>query len=359
MRWPTRVRETATEWFERAEATPLGRSIVRYQHFRGNRLAGAVTFYGYLSVFPLLVVGFAVTLRVLGADAVAQFEDTVEEYIPGISQELALPEVRQQATTVGAVGLIALVVTGLGWVDAQRASVRAMWGLPDRDDNVVLRKIKDLAALIGLGALIVLSFLATSWATGVASQVLDWLQVERSTAAQTGLHWFGIVLSGLTSVVLMGYLIAGLPRIRMRRKVWLTGALVGGLAFELSKHLLVGYLSGIASRSTYGAFGVPIALAVWIYVMARLIMAVAAWSAEVSGASMVQPRFAEAAVAEANHAAAAAQDEAQTSQAVAPAAETGPAGKDPLGHATRKARWQGVALGALTALALSRLLRRR
>ena len=41
----------------------------------------------------------------------------------------------------------------------------------------------------------------------------------------------------------------------------------------------------------------PIALLVWIYVIARLLMVIAAWTAERCGAPLVQPRFLEAAAA--------------------------------------------------------------
>jgi membrane protein len=69
------------------------------------------------------------------------------------------------------------------------------------------------------------------------------------------------------------------------------------VALELATRLLIGYVSGFASNSTYGAFGVPIALLVWIYVIARLLMVVAAWTADRCDAPLVQPRFVEAAAA--------------------------------------------------------------
>jgi membrane protein len=279
--------------YQRLMQTPLGRSVHRYQHFRGSRLAGSVTFYGFLSIFPLLVLAFAVTLRFLGSEAVTQFEETVDGYIPGISDDLALPQLRSQASQLGLLGAASLAVTGLGWVDAQRASVRSMWGMPDRDENLFIRKIKDAVALVGLGGLVLISFLSTSVVGGLAERTLRLFGVDEGAALDLGLRAASAALAITTAVALMAYLLAGLPRIRMRVRVLLVGALVGGLAFEGGKQLLVGYISNVAANNTYGAFGVPVALAVWIYVMARLVMAVAAWTAEVSGASWVQPRFSE------------------------------------------------------------------
>lgn len=334
---------------DRFNATPLGRSVTRYQHFRGSRLAGSVTFYGFLSVFPLLVLGFAVTLRVLGAEAVEQFEATIEGYVPGIADDLALPELRQQANQLGILGAVTLTITGLGWVDAQRASVRSMWGLPDRHETLVVRKGKDFLALLGLGALVVVSFLASSYVGGLASKSVELLGLDGSALADGGVRVLGALLALVTSILLMAYLISGLPRVRMSGRVLVIGALAGGVAFDASKHLLVGYVSNVATTSTYGAFGVPMALAVWIYVMARLIMAVAAWTAEESGASMVQPRFAEVVKLQA-----AAEPVESPPFEGARRGDEAPAEVD---TARRRGRMQGVVIGAGAIVVLRRLFR--
>jgi membrane protein len=56
-------------------------------------------------------------------------------------------------------------------------------------------------------------------------------------------------------------------------------ALIGAVGFELLKLLLGGYIRGVAARSMYGAFGVPIALLLWINFTAKLMLFCAAWTA--------------------------------------------------------------------------------
>ena len=56
-------------------------------------------------------------------------------------------------------------------------------------------------------------------------------------------------------------------------------ALIGAVGFELLKLLLSGYLQGVAAKSMYGAFGVPIALLLWINFTAKLLLYCAAWTA--------------------------------------------------------------------------------
>lgn len=342
----------------RLQQTPVGKAFHRFSHFRGTRLAGTVTFYGFLSVFPILVLAFSVTLRVVGTDGVAQLEGFVEEYVPGIAEQLALQQVRQSAASLQVVGAATLLITGLGWVDATRASVRSMWGLPDKDGSLVVRKLVDLLAFAGLGVLVAISLVASTWVSGEGERLLEWLNQENSTAGVLASNVLAQVLASLTATALVAYIISGLPRIRIPWRVLLPAALVGGVGLEILKRVLIGYISGFAGNNTYGAFGVPIALLVWIYVIARLLMVIAAWTAERCGAPLVQPRFLEAAAAMR----AAGDEEAEKEEqweaehlAALPAASTG---SDPQRGRSMPTAAAALGAGVLLGLAAGRRVRR-
>ena len=55
--------------------------------------------------------------------------------------------------------------------------------------------------------------------------------------------------------------------------------MLGAVGFELLKLLLGGYMRDVASKSLYGAFGVPVALLLWINLSAKLLLFCAAWTA--------------------------------------------------------------------------------
>lgn len=349
-----RVRSFIGHWLGWARHTPIGEAFHRFNHFRGTRLAATVTFYGFLSVFPLLVLGFSVALRIVGTEGVAELEEFVEQYVPGIADDLALQQVRASAASLQIVGVATLLVTGLGWVDATRASVRSMWGLPDRDGNVVVRKLVDLLALVGLGALVALSLVASTWVSGAGERLLRWVNQDDSTVGLVASNVLAQALALLTASLLVAYVISGLPRILMQWRVLLPAALVGGLALEGLKRLLIGYISGFASNNTYGAFGVPIALLVWIYVIARLLMVIAAWTAERSHAPLVQPRFIEAA-----EAMRAAGDLAEAKKEEQWEAEHLPGRAPGASEPRRTPRARDLALGAVVGVALGGALRRR
>jgi membrane protein len=81
--------------------------------------------------------------------------------------------------------------------------------------------------------------------------------------------------------VLFTYLQTALPRILLPRKVVLIAALAGGIVFYLAQRLGNVYVNHvIGANAAYGALALPLALLVWIYLMTRVIMLVAAWTKE-------------------------------------------------------------------------------
>jgi membrane protein len=121
-----------------------------------------------------------------------------------------------------------------------------------------------------------------------ADQVLGWLGIDdgggwwisRTTALVVGL---------VSSAVLFGYLLAGLPRIPVPIRVLLPVAALGGLVFELLKQLVTQYAVRAVPDNTYAAFAVPLALLAWIYLVARLLMFLAASTAEWAAEHSAQP----------------------------------------------------------------------
>jgi len=83
--------------------------------------------------------------------------------------------------------------------------------------------------------------------------------------------------------VLFLYMQTALPRIVLPRKVALIAALAGGVAFYLAQRLGNLYVEHvIRANAAYGAVALPLALLVWIYLMTRVIMLIAAWAKEAS-----------------------------------------------------------------------------
>ena len=265
----------ATRLIRRLKASRPARAAMRYNELRGNRLAGAVSFYGFVSLFPLLIIAAAVIAGAVGPEGVADLQDIVNENLPGL--DLNVESFANRATTIGLVGGVILLWTGLSWVDATRAAVRSMWELDDQPGNVVVRKMLDLAALAGLGLVLAVSWSASVFVGSAADEVLDHLGFGIGDALSRAV---ALMLAILASSALFAYMLSGLPRIRVPWRVLVHIALAGGLGFELLKQLVAQFAFVIAPDNTYAAFAVPLALLAWIYLVTRLLMLLAAFSAE-------------------------------------------------------------------------------
>jgi membrane protein len=254
-----------------------------FEHFNdvgSNRLAGAVTFFGFLALFPLLTVALAVAAAVLTDNRVNDLQQKIAEQIPGLSKQLNLHEVAANAGTVGLVSGFILLVSGLGWVDTTRVSIRSSWYLPLEPGNVIVRKFWDTVVLIGLGLVGGVSLGASIAAGALTGQAAKWLGLEGSTAGRVTLAVIAFVIAVAADLLVFSYLLVGLPRVfGQPRRVVLEAALMGAIGFEVLKQALAAYIAGVATKSVYGAFGTPIALLLWINFICRWLLYCVAWTA--------------------------------------------------------------------------------
>lgn len=253
-----------------------------YEHLdarRWTRLAAAITFKSFLALFPMLAVGAAIGAALLSHDQMKQLQQVLTEQVPGISDQLKLQELVDHAGTVGLIAGAALLFTGAGWVGTLRESLRAMWGLDEDPGNLLVRRGTDLGSLLGLGVVGLLSFGGSAFALTAVTWV-----AERAGFAEGGIGTVLIRVAAYTGAVaadflLLCYVLTLLPRVRPPRRATVAAALQGAIGFELLKLLLGGYLKGVAAKNIYGAFGVPIAMLLWISFMTKLLLYCAAWTA--------------------------------------------------------------------------------
>ncbi|MFC1417056.1 YihY/virulence factor BrkB family protein [Streptacidiphilus cavernicola] len=254
-----------------------------YRHFSdagGNRLAGAVTFFGFLALFPLLTVAMAIAAATLTSGRVQEFQRSIEKQVPSLAHSLDLDSLVRHSGTVGLVGGALLLVSGLGWVDTTRVCIRTVWRLPIEPGNPVLRKLLDVGVLIGLGLVGAVSVAASALTTALTGQAARWVGIEHSSWGAALLGAAGFVIAVGADMLMFGYLLVGLPRIPgQRKRVVLQGALLGAVGFELLKLLLSAYLRNVAGKSMYGAFGTPVALLLWIDFIFRWLLFCVAWTA--------------------------------------------------------------------------------
>ncbi|MET7861496.1 YihY/virulence factor BrkB family protein [Streptomyces sp. NPDC005318] len=260
--------------------THAWRSYERLDRVHWTRLAAAITFISFLALFPLIAVGAAIGAATLTTEQLDKIEKKVAEQVPGISDQLGIDNLVAHAGTVGLIAGVVLLFTGVGWIGAMRDCLRAVWERDDVDEgNPVLRKLKDAGLLLGLGGAALVTLAASTAGSTAVGWTARLVGLSDRGAGGVLLQTAALVVAALADFLLLLYLLTLLPGVKPPRRRLVTAAVIGAVGFELLKLLLGSYMKGVASKSMYGAFGVPIALLLWINFTAKLLLFCAAWTA--------------------------------------------------------------------------------
>ncbi|NLU66808.1 YihY/virulence factor BrkB family protein [Streptomyces sp. HNM0574] len=278
MDWLTRlpVIGPVAAWFFR---TRLWHVYLHLDARKWTRLAAALTFTSFLALFPILAVGAAIGAATLTPSRMKTVQDWMADQVPGISDQLDLQSLVDNAGTVGVVAGVLLLVTGVGWAGTLRECLRAMWDLEEDPGNPVVLKLRDLGVLVGLGAIGLLSMAGSTFAVSAVNWTASRMGLVEGGVGTVLLRLAGYAAAVAVDFVLLCYVLTLLPRVSPPRRATVWAALMGAVGFELLKALLGGYLQGVAAKNMYGAFGVPIALLLWISFMAKLLLFCSAWTA--------------------------------------------------------------------------------
>jgi membrane protein len=259
--------------------THAWRSFERLDRVKWTRLAAAMTFTSFVALFPLLTVGAAVAAATLSEQQQKDLQDKIAEQVPGISDQLDIQGLVNNAGTIGLIAGAVLLFTGIGWAGSMRDSLRAVWELPDEEENPFLRKAKDLGILVGLGGAVLVTLATSTIASAMVGWITQQIGIDKDGWGGVLLYVIAFLVSVFADFLLLLYVLTLLPGVEPPRRRLVVAALTGAIGFEVLKTLLSGYMQGVAAKSMYGAFGVPVALLLWINFTSKLVLFCAAWTA--------------------------------------------------------------------------------
>ncbi|UYM03942.1 YihY/virulence factor BrkB family protein [Solicola gregarius] len=266
-------------WFDHVMSTQE-----HYTRVHGNLLSGAATYFGFLSFFPILALGFAVIGKVSEyyPDAQDSMIDAIESVFPGIVSEngadgtISLEQIENSAGAVGLIGVVALLYSGLGWLSGLREGLVAAFEVPATEKyNFVVGKLVDLLTLAVIGFVLILSVGVAGAATGFADAILDFIPMG---AAGGAVLWCVTVIVGIAASTLLFFAIYRLlPDPDLPRRALLQGAVLGAVGFEVLKSIVVPIMGSLGG-SPFAALALAITLVVWINYFSRLTVYGAAWA---------------------------------------------------------------------------------
>lgn len=263
------------------------RTLSHYGEVLGTQLAAAVTYFGFLSFFPIIALAFAAVGYVVDyvPDAEQAVTEAMKSIFPGLigtgSGQINVHAIASKKADVGVIGLVGLLYSGLGWVSALRKSLRGVFreaGAEKR--NFVLGKLIDLVALGIIGVVLVASVALGTAIVGFAHDLIGAVGLSDVPGTTVLLRLAGVVVGLAANTVLFFIIYKLLPKQDdvPTRSVW-QGAFIAAVGFEVLKQLAGTVIGSVTSNPLYGTFAVMIALLVWINYFSRLVVLGACWAA--------------------------------------------------------------------------------
>ena len=259
------------------------RTVLHYNDAKGNTQAGAITYFGFLSFFPLLALAFFVVGYVgnVYPGARENLTTALMQLLPGIvgpdPGQISLQSIQNAAGTLGLLGLLGVGYAGLGWLSSMRGALEAVFEVPPRGfQGFLLGKAWDLLAMVVIGVTLVISVAVSGLATSFSTDLLDWLGLSADLASYV--QAVGVAIGVAASTVLFFSLFKLLARpTNPDRALW-AGALLGAIGFELLKLASRWLLASTADQPAFQAFGITLILVVWINYFSRVVLYAASWA---------------------------------------------------------------------------------
>jgi membrane protein len=272
--------------FERLKNRLLGFGLIKFlwrvmqemSQDDGTNMAAGIAYYAFLSIFPLLLGIIGLLGLFLPSQAVQdQIFSFVQDNIPGAVEviENNIRNVIQLRGALGIIGILGLLWTGSGLLSAAGHSINRAWDIP-RELPFYIKKARDVGLTIGLSILFFLSL--------GAGAILSFIPVgEIPVVGNYFIQIFLRFVSFSLAFVIFLILFKIMPNTRTYwRHIW-PGALFTALLFEIGRVAILYYINNFANfQAVYGVIGSVIALLVWIYYSAIIIILGAEFTAEYS-----------------------------------------------------------------------------
>jgi membrane protein len=249
----------------------LGRQIDRDDI---SNLAASVSYYAFLSLFPLLLSILAIFGLFLPSESIQQnLINLVSNYLPGSRAILEnnISDIIELRGTLGLLGILGLLWSGSGVINAMSHAINRAWDIK-YEHPFLIRKPREFIILFIGGLLILLSFGATTLLTRIGNLSLPVSGTIVNVGTALLALFFSLVVFTLT------HKLAHLNSPSWRY-IW-PGAVLSTVLFEIAKLLFVLYLNYFNHNDKiYGSIASVMVLLVWIYLSSYILLLGAEFSA--------------------------------------------------------------------------------
>ena len=243
--------------------------IYKFADDQGPYLTALITYYGFLSLFPLLLLLVTILGFVLQDDPQLQaklINSTLAE-LPIIGGQLRNNVQSLKGSGVGlAVGILVAIYGSLGAAGATQNAFNRAWAVPrNQRPNPIKLRLRSLLLLVVLGAGVLVTTALSGLSTGAGAFGVD---------VGAGLGIATIPLATVANVGLFVLAFRVLTATEIPTRHLITGAVVAGVGWQVVQILGTIFVAQVlkGAPGAYGAFGLVLGLIAWIYLLAVVIV---------------------------------------------------------------------------------------
>lgn len=251
------------------------RTYASWRNHRTIRLGAGLAYYGLFSLTSVVAVALGL-LRIFGRSA------AIEEALTARVVEAAGPSAAttvtsffeqvdgDAGTSIGLIGVGSLLVTGSLFFLALEDAFHQIWDVPVRAGirSSVRRRLISLAVLLGAATTIVVAL-----AVQAAASLLERVLPGSAPGLQTISAVFASVMSWSVLVVALVLLFKYLPSVTVPWHPMIIAGLITSAFLVVGTSMIGWYLRTVGASSVGGVASTPIAILLWIYYEAQILLA--------------------------------------------------------------------------------------
>jgi len=235
----------------------LAAVIKKFSDDQASQMAALIAYYGFFSLFPLLLVFVTILGFVLEGNTSAQnsvLHSTLSQF-PIIGEQLQKNVSSLKGNPLSlAIGLVGSLFAGLGITGATQSAFNQVWYVPHKNrPNFLTSRLRGLGLLIVLGVLAIVSTVAAGFVSAGGS----------SLPAAVG----GVLVALVVNLLLFFTAFRFLTAAEVRTSDLLPGVIVGAILWQILQHVGGYYVDHVIrhAKETSGLFAFVLGLLAWLY----------------------------------------------------------------------------------------------
>jgi membrane protein len=266
-----------------------------YREYRADNLtdlAAALTYYGVLAIFPMLIVLVSI-LGLVGHSATQPLIENLDKVAPGPAKETFTSAIKNIQSNKGTAGILFIVAlagglwSASGYIGAFIRASNIIWDV--REGRPIWKTIPlRLAVTLLTVVLLTVSAVAVVLTGALAKQAGNLIGVSQSAVTAWDIAKWPVL------VLLVGLMLAILyyasPNVRHPGFRWISpGSILAVLLWMVASAAFALYVASFASyNKTYGALGGIVVFLVWLWITNTVILLGAELNAELERGRQIQ-----------------------------------------------------------------------